>query len=93
MNKPIPIAIIYMVPSEKGGVDVASQLTPQAHDNTYNTLFVSCACVSLYECFLAHVKESEQIEFEELFKATFDKVFEIKENYTDIVQLEDNDGE
>lgn len=89
MNTPIPIAIVYAIPNKDGGIDVASQLTHHADNQTYNSLFVSCACVSLYESFLAHVKESDQIRFEELFKETFEKVFEIKESYTESFRLED----
>lgn len=92
-TNPIPIAIVYAVPTKDGGIDVAAQLTTLSENKTYTSLFVSCACISLYEAFLAHVKESDQIKFEEMFKDTFDKVFEIKESYTEIFRLEDPDDE
>lgn len=91
MNNPIPIAIVYALPSEDGGLNVAAQLTKHASGQDYTSLFVSCACVSLYETFLAHVPESQQIEFEELFQKTFKRVFEIKESYTDVFRLDDPD--
>lgn len=91
-TQPIPIAIVYALPNKDGGMDVAAQLTKHTDNQTFTSLFVSCACVSLYESFLAHVKESDQIEFEELFQKTFARVFEIKENYTDVFQLDDPDA-
>lgn len=93
MKEPIPIAVIYALPDEKGNFNVASQLTKHARGNKYDTIFVSCACVSLYESFLSHVPECHQNEFEEIFQQTFARVFEVKESYTEIFKIEDPDDD
>lgn len=92
-TEPIPIAVIYALPDGNGKFNVATQLTRHTRGQSYDTIFVSCACVSLYESFLSHVPESRQNEFEDVFKQTFERVFELKESYTDIFKLDDPDAE
>lgn len=68
----------------------AAQILNKDQNIAFNHAFVAASTVSLYEAFLAHVPESEQIEFEKQFKFYLTRMFADKEQY--VVKLNDNNN-
>ena len=84
-----PIAILGQY--EKEGIAYpAAQILNHEQNIAFDAVFVSSSLITLYEAFLNHVPESQQIKFEEQFKFYINRMFDDKEQY--ITKFNDNNN-
>ena len=76
MDKVLPIAAIALITSEDGKRYPAAQILNHDQDVPFNSVIVLSCCIALYEAFINHVPECQQLEFEKVFKESFMSVFE-----------------
>lgn len=80
----IPVALITQI-EEDNGQNIArysgAVLLNADKDITFTPLSVAASMISLYEVYLNHVEEKNQIQFEKEVKDLFDKMFEEKDQF------------
>ena len=77
----IPIAILGQYEKDNN-LYPAAQILNKDQNVAFDAVFVAGSMVSLYEAFLSHVPENQQIEFEQKFKDALVSMFNDKEQYT-----------
>jgi hypothetical protein len=85
-----PIALIGQYEKDNN-LYPAAQILNKDQNVAFDAVFVAGSMVSLYEAFLSHVPENQQIEFEQKFKNALMSMFNDKERYT--FKLNDHDNQ
>jgi hypothetical protein len=84
-----PIAILGQYEKEEIAYP-AAQILNHEQNIAFDAVFVASSLIALYEAFLNHVPESQQIKFEEQFKYYINRMFDDKEQY--ITKFNDNNN-
>ena len=84
-----PIALLGQYEKDSS-IYPAAQILNKDQDVAFDPAFVAGSIVSLYEAFLSHVPESEQIEFEKQFKFYLINMFNDKEQY--MIKLDEHNN-
>lgn len=85
-----PIALIGQYENDNDLLPAARILNDD-QNIAFDAAFVAGSMVSLYEAFLSHVPENQQIEFEQKFKDALVSMFNDKEQYT--IKFRDHDNQ
>lgn len=85
-----PIAILGQYEKDNN-LYPAARILNDDQNIAFDAAFVAGSMVSLYEAFLSHVLENQQIEFEQKFKNALMSMFNDKEHYT--IKFHDHDNQ